>query len=181
MFSAYNVTNDGVYVVELSTLKKRVLTFNEVREKLLRGEQIERLYVPRGILSARTGSQLVLSRDSILEYNGLYCMRYMSDAPIYLQQYEQLPIEAHEKMNDLRYTSDDLVVVCNKDSADIWNDGIRYSFNTLSMKAVYRDGDSVYVVTNKLILSKAYKLRYCDCLDKHECTRVDFLKNILCT
>lgn len=181
MLYAIKVTWDDIHIVDSKTLDIKFTPLQEVYERILNGEQIYNLRVPKGFVDADTGVQLDLSRDCMLCHSGFKSSNIMSDSAVMVTKGSKLPIEVFKSPNlDLSYCGEDAVIIPGVDILNIWYDGREYKLSKHITSGIHKY-KGIYTLSYEMwgtFFHKPLK-DYGDFYEKRECSRSNFLRKVL--
>ena len=181
MLYAIKVTWDDIHIVDSKTLDIKFTPLQEVYERILNGEQIYNLRVPKGFIDVDTGVQLDLSRDCMLCHSGFKSSNIMSDSAVMVTKGSKLPIEVFKSPDlDLSYYGEDSIITSGVDMLDIWYDGREYKFSK-SITSGIHNYKGIYTLSYEMWGTffhkplKDVEIYY----ERHECSRSNFLRKTL--
>lgn len=181
MLYAIKVTWDDIHIVDSKTLDIKFTPLQEVYERILNGEQIYNLRVPKGFIDVDTGVQLDLSRDCMLCHSGFKSSNIMSDSAVMVTKGSKLPIEVFKSPNlDLSYCGEDAVIIPGVDILNIWYDGREYKLSKHITSGIHKY-KGIYTLSYEMwgtFFHKPLK-DYGDFYEKRECSRSNFLRKVL--
>ena len=181
MLYAIKVTWDDVHIVDSKTLGIEFVPMDKLFDRLLNGEKIYNLRVPRGFVDADTGAQLDLSMDNLLSHSGLKISNIMSDSVVSLIKASKLPIEVFKSPDlDLSYCGEDAVIIPGVDLLNIWYDGREYKLSKHITSGIHKY-KGIYTLSYEMwgtFFHKPLK-DYGDFYENRECSRSNFLRKVL--